>query len=182
MFQAKAVRGSGLGTGYSNDETWTTTGGETVPYYMSMRFLLDFRKGYKEEVNGEMVKVANIITISNVKNKLSEPYKKADLMIRYGYGTDDSIPIFMALQDFGYITKKPNTSQYSYENEETKISFVEKSQEAFLEKLVNTPKYWADALKLYKELMESGSSATTSISNEDEDDEDEEDLDEDDED
>jgi recombination protein RecA len=183
MFAPQAVRTTGLGTGYSNDATWTTTGGETVPYYMSMRFLLDFRKGYKEVVNGEEVKVANIITISNVKNKLSEPYKKADLMIRYGYGTDDSIPVFLALQDYGYITKKPNTSQYTYENEDTKITFMEKSQDAFLEKLVNTPKYWADALKLYKELMETGSEALTAASggDEDDDEDDEEDLEDDDE-
>lgn len=177
MFAAKAVRGSGLGTGYSNDESWTTTGGETVPYYMSMRFLLDFRKGYKEEVNGEMVKTANIITISNVKNKLSEPYKKADLMIRYGIGTDDSVPIFLALQDFGYITKKPNTSQFTYDNETSKLTFTVNGEAAFMEKLT-TPKIWADAVKLYKELVATGSSALTAASG-GEDDEDEEDLEED---
>lgn len=171
MFAPKAVRSTGLGTGFSNDDSWTTTGGETVPYYMSMRFLLDFRKGYKENINGEEVKVANIITISNVKNKLSEPYKKADLMIRYGYGVDDSVPVYNFLKEWGIISNTGPT--YSYENEDTKVAFSEKGLDKFMEKLVQ-PKYWADAMACYSDLFNNQGSATAMTNSDEDDDEDEE--------
>ena len=95
-------------------------------------------------------------------------------MIRYGVGTDDSVPVFLALSDFGYITKKPNTSQYTFDNEDdnskARVQFTENGYEKFMEALVNNPKHWAAAQRLYLDLVSNRMSSVSTSSDEDEED------------
>lgn len=133
MYQPKAVKSSGIGTGFSQDDSWTTTGGNALKFYLSSRYLLGFRKAYTEEnEKKEKVKLGNVITINNVKNKLAAPYTKADFVIRFrgGVGVDDLPIIFEKLKEAKFIEYKGG--QYTMEDSEFVKGFSEKKLSDFM--------------------------------------------------
>lgn len=100
MFEEKAVSTMGLGTGFSNDDSWITTGGEALKFYLSMRYLLNVKKKYRVQQGDTKIHIGNVIEIANIKNKLSSPYAKSRFLIRFkgGFGTDDMPMIFDVLK------------------------------------------------------------------------------------
>lgn len=101
MFQAKAVQGTGIGAGAVNaDLSWTTTGGQQINYIFSIRVFMEH--GSKIEVGNyadkTLKRIGNYIKVNVVKNRLCEPYKKANLAVIYGKGIDDSYTLFDALK------------------------------------------------------------------------------------
>lgn len=106
-YEVKAVGTSGIGTGFSTDDSWVTTGGEALKFYCSARYLLNFKKQFRiEKDDGSKMVIGNIIKIHNVKNKMTAPYAKSEFLIRFrgGCGTDDIPILIQFFKDQGLIT------------------------------------------------------------------------------
>jgi len=107
-FQAQAMKDTGIGAGFSQDAGWTTTGGNALRFYMSVRVLMYQAKKLKETriIRGVETDVdeAHWVEFKNVKNKVSAPFRKARLVLRYGVGTDDIPPMMDYLKQNGVIT------------------------------------------------------------------------------
>jgi len=107
-FQAQAMKDTGIGAGFSQDAGWTTTGGNALRFYMSVRTLMYQAKKLKETriIRGVETDVdeAHWVEFKNVKNKVSAPFRKARLVLRYGVGTDDVPPMMDYLKQNGMIT------------------------------------------------------------------------------
>lgn len=149
MFEAKAISSSGIGTGFSQDDSWITTGGEALKFYLSCRYLLDFKKQYRLEVNGKKIPFGNIIQIANVKNKLAAPYSKSRFLIRFrdGVGVDDIPMIFDVLKEHKFINTKGST--YTLEATDFNKAIVGKGYAEFEKKLRENKE---DVSKLYSEV------------------------------
>lgn len=110
MFDPKAVTQQGIGTGFSSDDSWVTTGGEAIKFYLSCRYLLNFKKKYQVQYGDKKIWEGNIVEIACVKNKLAPPYAKARFLIRFvnGFGTDDYPMFYDIFKEEGLITAKAN--------------------------------------------------------------------------
>ena len=154
MYQAKAVRSGGLGAGYSNDTSWYTMGGNAPKYHYSMRFLLEQIRRQKEaDEDGEVEDVGNWIRISNVKNKLSIPFRKAEFVIIFGEGTNDDLAILATLENYGILFSEGRTWTYEGLTAKTKISKGNTSKDNFIKLLVNNKAVMEDAKKQYTDLL-----------------------------
>jgi recombination protein RecA len=155
-FQAKAVGdGAGIGSGFSQDTSWVTTGGHAIRFYMSQRYLLQWRKRFKEGVEDEDGDVeeeetGNLIRIRNVKNKVSVPYKDESFVIVFGRGTVDYYPVFDALNQWGYITS--SGSKFTFEDEQAGITYSANGKMNFF-KLFKQHDNWELAKEIYLDEM-----------------------------
>ena len=115
-FQAQAIKDTGIGAGFSQDAGWTTTGGNALRFYMSVRVLMYQVKKLKETriIRGVETEVdeAHWVEFKNVKNKVSAPFRKARLVLRYGVGTDDIPPLKEYLKANNIITNSGATLMY----------------------------------------------------------------------
>lgn len=151
------VMSTGVGAGYSSfDNQFNTTGGNTLKFYLSARYLLHQSGEVKEESvdaeTGEIekIRVANWITIKNIKSKISPPFRSVKFVIRYGEGTDDSLPLFNLLKESGIITTKG--SYLSYKSHNKKVDFQESSTARFMARFTQDDVFF-DALDHLAELQ-----------------------------
>ena len=154
MYQAKAVRSGGLGAGYSNDTSWYTMGGNAPKYHYSMRFLLEQMRRQKEtDDDGDVEEVGNWIRISNIKNKLSIPFRKAEFVIIFGDGTNDDLAILATLENYGVLYAEGRTWKYEGLTSKTTISKGNVAKDNFIKLLVNNKDIMKDAKQQYSDLL-----------------------------
>lgn len=89
-----------IGVMFGNPET--TTGGNALKFYSSMRF--DVRRGKAVKYGDEHV--ANETRITIVKNKCAPPFKKCQCQIRFGIGIDKLWDVFNTLKEGNVIKGK----------------------------------------------------------------------------
>jgi recombination protein RecA len=117
-----------VGVMYGNPET--TTGGRALKFYASVR--LDVRRKTTNTVGDEAV--SNTVTIKGAKNKLSPPYRKAEVDIEFGKGFDKVGSVVRAGVDNGAIAKSGSWYSFGgerYQGEEQLISAVTVSAEMY---------------------------------------------------
>jgi len=152
QFQAQAMKDTGIGAGFSQDAGWTTTGGQAVRFYMSVRNLVYQAKKLKEvrEVNGveKDVDEAMWVEFKNVKNKISAPFRKGRVVIRYGQGTDDLPPILDYLKANKVIVT--SGAKYVYNSLDGNLD-IEAIGEKKFKKLI-TDEVFEDMKEQYKQL------------------------------
>ena len=154
MYAAKAVRSGGLGAGFSNDTSWYTMGGNAPKYHYSMRFLLEQMRRQKEtDDDGDVEEVGNWIRISNIKNKLSIPFRKAEFVIIFGDGTNDDLAILATLENYGVLYAEGRTWKYEGLTSKTTISKGNTSKDNFIKLLVNNKDIMKDAKQQYSDLL-----------------------------
>lgn len=154
MYQAKAVRSGGLGAGFSSDTSWYTMGGNAPKYHYSMRFLLEQMRRQKEtDDDGDVEEVGNWIRISNIKNKLSIPFRKAEFVIIFGDGTNDDLAILATLENYGVLYAEGRTWKYEGLTSKTTISKGNTSKDNFIKLLVNNKDIMKDAKQQYSDLL-----------------------------
>jgi recombination protein RecA len=123
--------------GYGNPET--TTGGEALAFYTTGR--ISVRGGeakarrIQDPLSGEVIGHTTIFEI--VKNKLSSPYKKAEVNLIYGKGYDTHWEVLGLAVDFGIIEK--SGAWYKYDG--TNIAQGEPNAVAFLKSEDNVEIY-----------------------------------------
>lgn len=158
MFQAKALKGSGLGFGASADDSYTTTGGSQLRFMLSVRVLLDFAGKIEEGSynEGNLARTGNYIKALTIKNKVRPPFQSVKLAIVYGKGVDDSFSVLQTLKDYEYISNSSSSFTYidSKDNPVGEgLSFKIKGKDAFYEKLKGK-EYQDDMRVTFKRLME----------------------------
>lgn len=113
-----------LGTMYGNPET--TTGGEALKFFSSMR--ISVRPGQGIKVGDKQIGCDSKVKV--VKNKLASPFREAEPVMLYGHGFDPIANNLALLVELGVIAKsgnffdiagekiqgKDNTIQYLREN------------------------------------------------------------------
>ena len=126
---SKSIDKHNVGTGYTSSEEFNTTGGIALKFYLSQRWHLCFVKRFPIPVLNDKGTVlrdgkgrvfydkekVSIINMANVKNSLSAPYRKADIAINYGIGTDDRFVILNLFIDKGYTDKATPNILYSFD-------------------------------------------------------------------
>lgn len=95
-----------IGVMYGNPET--TTGGNALKFYASIRVKFTKSKGLED--NGE--RTTSHVKVEVVKNKTAPPFRKAEFEIRFGEGVDKASEIVDIGTELGIITKAG--SWYSY--------------------------------------------------------------------
>lgn len=104
-----SVLNTGIGAGFNaRDTAVTTTGGMAIRHAMDARYLMVPAGQIKESVLAEgegedEIRTAHWCHIKNLKNKMKNPFRKAKFVIRYGYGIDDSLPIYDLLKSRGLL-------------------------------------------------------------------------------
>jgi recombination protein RecA len=109
-------------TGWGNPET--TTGGEALKYYASVR--IDLRRSEAMKTEGEQI--GNKIKFTIRKNKVAAPYKSGLLTLNYGEGLDHYQEIIDLGIELGIIEKKG--AWYSMKDE--RLGHGEKNVKVFL--------------------------------------------------
>jgi recombination protein RecA len=89
-----------IGVSYGSNET--TTGGNALKFYASMR--LDIRRIGAVKVDGEIV--ANKTRVRLVKNKMAPPFKTVEFEIRYGVGIDEYAELIALGEAHGVVVRK----------------------------------------------------------------------------
>jgi recombination protein RecA len=103
-----------IGVVFGNSET--TTGGNALKFYSSVR--IDIRRGatIKASVNGVDTPVGNKVRVKVVKNKLAPPFRQVDLEIRYGRGLCPVSELIITAEKLGVLTRKGSWFQLGEES------------------------------------------------------------------
>ena len=158
QYQEKVINSQNdLAAGFSSDNSKTTTGGQGIKFYFSIRVLLQQTKRLKEEMTIKKKKVnvksrLNYIKASIMKNKLGIPFKECTTAIQFGKGFRDELPMFDYLKDNTEIITSSTTGVYTFEFGE--VDFAVKGLVNFQKKLFTE---YLDALKeayLYEKGLE----------------------------
>ena len=106
IYQEKnIVNDNKLASGYSSDNSKTTTGGNGIRFYASLRILLQQtrRAKVKTKLHGKEIDTKNkinYIRMDVIKSKIGVPFTRANASILFGKGFDDRLPMF------DYLTKE----------------------------------------------------------------------------
>lgn len=161
LFQSKAFKSSGIGFGASNDDSFTTTGGNQLRYAVSTRVALDYAGKIEAGSydSGDLVREGNYIRALVIKNRVAPPHTSAKLAILYGKGFVDDFAIIEVLKEHKRIESRGAVFYY-YDSENngievgdgSSLSFSMKGKKEFYEKLKST-EYREDMKKSYLNLM-----------------------------
>lgn len=161
LFQSKAFKSSGIGFAASNDDSFTTTGGNQLRYLVSTRIALDYAGKIEAGSydSGDLVREGNYIRALVIKNRVAPPHTSAKLAILYGKGFVDDFAIIEVLKEHKRIESRGAVFYY-YDSENNGIevgdgnslSFSMKGKKEFYEKL-KSPEYREDMKKSYLNLM-----------------------------
>ena len=102
-----------IGVMFGNPET--TTGGNALKFYASVRIDVRRREILKSGSGDDTHAVGNKTCAKVIKNKVAPPFKEAEFIIRYGTGIDVIADIFLLALAAGVIDK--NGAWYSFNNE-----------------------------------------------------------------
>jgi recombination protein RecA len=127
-----------IGVMFGNPET--TTGGNALKYYASVRIDISKQEAIKE---GDEI-LGNRVHIKVVKNKVSPPFKEADFDIIYNQGISASGDLLDVAVTDGIIEK--SGSWFSYKGER-----IGQGRENSRVYLVENPQIFAEIDKLVRE-------------------------------
>ncbi|VEU59723.1 recombinase RecA [Mesomycoplasma neurolyticum] len=99
-----------IGVIFGNPET--TPGGRALKFYSSIR--MDVRKSTQIAANGDIL--GNMVKIKVVKNKLSTPFKTANVEIIFSQGISKFAEVAQLAEDFAIVIKKGSWYSYNDEN------------------------------------------------------------------
>ncbi|WP_033160848.1 recombinase RecA [[Mycoplasma] collis] len=99
-----------IGVMFGNPET--TPGGRALKFYSSIR--MDVRKSTQITTNGDIL--GNMVKIKVVKNKLSTPFKTANVEIIFSQGISQFAEVAQLAEDFGILIKKGSWYSYNDQN------------------------------------------------------------------
>jgi len=91
----------------------TTPGGSGMPFSASVRLELDYMGKIKEDEKVIGVKSK----VKGSKNRISAPFKEAELEIIFGKGVDRFSGLFEQMEKYGIITEGEKRGQYLYNKE-----------------------------------------------------------------
>ncbi len=94
-----------IGVMFGNPET--TTGGNALKFYASMR--LELRK---KQIKEDGQATGHLVTANVTKNKVAAPFRKAEFEINFGAGIDKAADVLDLAAKFGAVTKRG--AFYSY--------------------------------------------------------------------
>lgn len=124
-----------LGVMFGNPET--TTGGNALKFYASIRLDVRRREVIKSGTGDDAVAVGSRTEAKIIKNKVAPPFKTAEFIIRYGTGIDKEADIFLIAVTQGVIEKAG--AWYSYKGER-----LGQGEDNALKLLRETPKLLAN--------------------------------------
>jgi recombination protein RecA len=132
-----------IGVMFGNPET--TTGGEALKFYSTIRF--DIRRIGSGELEGE--RISNKTRVKIVKNKVGAPFKTAEFEIRYGLGIDRYLEIIDLGIETGIIEQSGGWLTIKTSKRELKYNGKEKLRSAMVnkEKLFNYLRYKLTGIK-----------------------------------
>ena len=123
---------------------YTTPGGKAIKFYASLRMRLQITKKEKAKVTDpatnqiEELPIQNVIKCTTIKNKVGNPYRSGNFIIRYGEGVDNLRSVIDIAINNGLIKK--TGGWFNYESmEDEKKSFKVQGLEKVREHLVNNP-------------------------------------------
>lgn len=93
-----------IGVMFGNPET--TTGGNALKFYASMRF--DIRRSVakgNDIVDKGGLRIGNLVTVKVIKNKCAPPFRKAEFDVLYGEGIDNYGELVEMAVEIGIIEK-----------------------------------------------------------------------------
>ena len=158
VFKAQALKSTGIGNGASNDDSFTTTGGNQFRFMCSIRLGLDYagkiETGSFDE--GNLDRTGNYTRCFLVKSRLTKPFQSCKLAIMYGKGFQDSLTIISVLKEYGLISNAG--AYYTYIDSDNNptgegLSFRVKGKDAFFKELEQA-QYQNDMKKSYQQIME----------------------------
>lgn len=113
---------------YTNGISSHNTGGNALRYYLSARYVSSFKKTLKEQIEDDITgevteeRTSNVFKLINIKNKINDPYKRVDFVIKFGEGIDDYPMIYDVLNKRGIITNNGSFMIYkTSDGEEVKV-------------------------------------------------------------
>lgn len=102
-----------IGVVFGNPET--TTGGNALKFYASVRCDVRRKEAIKRGSGDDAEVIGSNVHIKVVKNKLAAPFREADLTLLFGQGFDRATELLQAGVDTGHIDQ--SGAWYSFEGE-----------------------------------------------------------------
>lgn len=127
-----------IGVMFGNPET--TTGGNALKFYASVRLDIRRRIGNADMVKDGEEAIGHPVTVKVIKNKVAPPFRKAEFEIRFGEGIYKLGEVLSMAVDLGVVQK--SGSWFSYNNDK-----LGQGKEAVNQLL-------KDNEELYKEILE----------------------------
>ncbi|MDR2069355.1 MAG: recombinase RecA [Spirochaetaceae bacterium] len=133
-----------IGIMFGNPET--TTGGNALKFYASVRLEVRKMDTIEKGEKGESDAIGNRVKVKVVKNKVAPPFRKAELEIMFGKGVSAVGSLLDAAVKYEIIDKKGAWFSYG----EEKIGQGRENTKAYLE---NNPEFAREVEQKVKQLM-----------------------------
>lgn len=134
-----------IGLVFGNPET--VTGGNALKFYASQRLEVRRAKPIKDGKDEEAEIVGNETNCKVVKNKVAPPFRKCELVIRYGQGIDTTLDLLKLAVTKNVIAK----SGAWYNFGETRLG---QGEDSVREKLLAEPKLKAQIEKALRDVLQ----------------------------
>ena len=127
----------------------TTSGGNALKYYDSIRIKLSKIATVDEGTGDDKEKVAVRIKAETVKNKVFPPFKKAQFIISFGKGIDNEASVIQGIIEKGIVTKKGAWISYNGVN-------IAQGVAKFKELLKQKPELYEEMKAKLQQLLRNG--------------------------
>lgn len=128
----------------------TTSGGNALKYYDSIRIKLSKIGTVDEGTGDDKEKVAVRIKAETVKNKVFPPFKKSEFVISFGKGIDNEASVIEGIVEKGIVTKKGAWISYNGEN-------IAQGMTKFKELLANNKELYEEMKKKLEDTLKGNS-------------------------